>query len=141
MSWIVRNIHRIMLVSGALTFTVVYALIAPEAALRATFGESVGGAVADVVVRNWGALVGLIGLMLVYGARRPEVRPLVLVVAGTSKAIFAALVLSHGGLFLSHQAGIAVAVDLMWVGVFTAYLVASRKIATRAASIDAAPLV
>jgi hypothetical protein len=64
---------------------------------------------------------------------------LVLVVAGTSKAIFAVLVLSHGGRFLSHQAGIAVAVDLMWVGVFTSYLVASR--AARAARIDAAPLV
>lgn len=128
MSWIVRNIHRIMLVSGALTFTVVYAFVAPDAALRATFGESIGGPVAEVVVRNWGALVGLMGLMLVYGARRPEVRPLVLIVAGTSKAIFAALVLSHGGRFLSHQAGIAVAIDLMWVGVFAAYLVASRRV-------------
>jgi len=59
MSWIVANIHRIMYVSGALTLTMVYAAIAPEAALRSTFGESINGPIADVVVRNWGALIGL----------------------------------------------------------------------------------
>jgi hypothetical protein len=48
MSWIVANIRRIMVVSGVLTLTMLYAAIAPEAALRSTFGESVGGPVADV---------------------------------------------------------------------------------------------
>jgi hypothetical protein len=51
-SWIVVNIHRIMIVSGVLTMTMVYAALAPEAALRSTFGESVSAPVADVVVRN-----------------------------------------------------------------------------------------
>jgi hypothetical protein len=63
MAWIVRNIHLIMFVSGALTLTMVYAAVAPEAALRSTFGESLDGPVADVVVRNWGALIGLMGAM------------------------------------------------------------------------------
>ena len=40
MPWIVANIHRLMIVSGVLTLTMVYAAIAPEAALRSTFGES-----------------------------------------------------------------------------------------------------
>jgi len=127
MSWIVANIHRLMIVSGVLTLTMVYAAIAPDAALRSTFGETVSGPVADVVVRNWGALIGLMGAMLIYGARRPPVRPLVLTVAGTSKAIFIALVLSHGGRFLGH-AGIAVVVDLVWVVVFAAYLLAVRRV-------------
>jgi hypothetical protein len=61
MLWIVANIHRIMIVSGVLTMTMVYAAIAPEAALRSTFGDSLEGPVADVVVRNWGALLALIG--------------------------------------------------------------------------------
>ncbi len=126
MSWIVANIHRLMMVSGVLTLTMIYAAIAPEAALRSTFGESIEGPVADVVVRNWGALIALMGLMLIYGARNPAVRPLVLTVAGASKAIFAALVLLHGNRFLSYQAGIAVFVDLLWVVIFAAYLSGQR---------------
>jgi hypothetical protein len=126
MTWVARNIHWIMMVSGVLTLTMVYAIVAPEAALRSTFGESLDGPVADVVVRNWGALVGLMGAMLIYAARRPAVRPLALAVAGASKAVFIALVLVHGRHFLSHQAGIAVVIDLLWVIVFAAYLATER---------------
>ena len=127
MSWIVVNIHRIMIVSGLLTLTMVYAAIAPDAALRSTFGESLSGPVANIVVRNWGALIALIGAMLIYGAHKPALRPLTVTVAGTSKAIFIALVLSHGQRFLGYQAGIAVVVDLLWVLVFATYLMALRR--------------
>ena len=65
MSWIVVNIHWIMILSAVLTMTMVYAALAPEAALRSTFGESVSGPVADIVVRNWGALIALVGAMLI----------------------------------------------------------------------------
>ena len=126
MTWIDRNIHWIMMVSGVLTLTMVYAAVAPEAALRSTFGETLDGPVADVVVRNWGALIGLMGAMLIYAARKPAVRPMALTVAGASKAIFIALVLWHGRRFLSHQAGVAVVVDLLWVIVFAAYLATHR---------------
>jgi hypothetical protein len=126
--WIVANIHRLMYVSGALTLTMVYAAIAPEAALRSTFGETLNGPVAEVVVRNWGALIALIGAMLIYAAPRPAIRPLALAVAGVSKAVFIALVLSQGGRFLAHQAGIAVAIDLIWVVVFAAYLLARLRL-------------
>ena len=130
MSWIVVNIHRIMILSGVLTMTMVYAALAPEAALRSTFGESVSGPVADIVVRNWGALIALVGAMLIYGARKPAVRPMALTVAGASKAIFVALVLSHGGRFLGYQAGIAVLVDVLWVMVFAAYFLSVRRTPT-----------
>jgi len=40
MTWIVANIKWIMIVSGVLTATMIYAAIAPEAALRSTFGET-----------------------------------------------------------------------------------------------------
>ena len=126
MSWIVRNIHRLMIVSGALTLTMVYAAVAPQAALRSTFGEGLDGPVADVVVRNWGALIGLMGAMLIYAAGKPPLRPLALSVAGASKAAFAALVLSHGTYFLAYHAGIAIVVDLLWVALFAAYLLAER---------------
>ena len=130
MSWIVANIHRIMILSGVLTMTMIYAALAPEAALRSTFGENVSGPVADIVVRNWGALITLVGAMLIYGARKPAVRALALTVAGASKAIFIALVLSHGGRFLGYQAGIAVFVDALWVIVFASYFLAVRRTPT-----------
>jgi hypothetical protein len=127
MSWIVVNIHRIMIVSGVLTMTMIYAALAPDAALRSTFGESVSGPVSDIVVRNWGALIALVGAGLIYSARKPAQRPLALAIAGASKAIFVALVLAHGRRFLGYQAGIAVVVDLVWVAVFAAYFVATRR--------------
>ena len=138
MSWVVANIHGIMIVSGLLTMTMIYAALAPDAALRSTFGESVSGPVGDIVVRNWGALIALVGAMLIYGARKPEVRPLALTVAGASKAVFIALVLSHGGRFLGYQAGIAVFVDALWVMVFASYLVAVRRAPTGDATVASA---
>ena len=130
--WIVRNIHRLMVVSGLLTLTMVYAAVAPRAALLSTFGASLDGPVADVVVRNWGALIALVGALLVYAANKPEIRPVALVLAGTSKATFIALVLSHGRLFLGTQAAVAVAVDLAWVSIFVAYLLMARRAAAAA---------
>ena len=127
MSWLTANIGRLMMVSGVLTFTMVYAAIAPDAAMRSTFGESPSGPVANIVVRNWGALIALVGAMLIYGAQRPAVRPLVLTVAGASKLVFIALVLASGSRFLAYQAGVAVAVDSVWVVVFAAYLLFARQ--------------
>jgi hypothetical protein len=52
---------------GALTCTMVYAAIAPQAALRSTFGTTLEGPLAEVLVRNWGALIALVGAMLIRG--------------------------------------------------------------------------
>ena len=120
MNWLVANIRWIMIVSGALTCTMLYAAIAPQAALRSSFGEALDGPVADIVVRNWGALIALVGAMLIFGAFDRPSRPLVLVVAGVSKLVFIGLVISHGAKYLSHQAGVAVVVDLVMVGLFLA---------------------
>ena len=70
-TWIVTKMKWIMLLSGVLTFTMVYAAVAPQAALRSTFGETLEGPLAEIVVRNWGALIALIGAMLIYGAFNP----------------------------------------------------------------------
>jgi hypothetical protein len=48
MSFVTRNIKWVMLVSGALTCTMVYAAIAPEAALSSTFGETLDGPLAEL---------------------------------------------------------------------------------------------
>ena len=57
MNWIVTRIKWIMLVSGALTCTMIYAAIAPQAALRSTFGETLEGPLAEIIVRNWAVLI------------------------------------------------------------------------------------
>lgn len=122
MRWLERGIKWIMLVSGVLTFTMVYAALQPSKALTSAFGESLEGPVANIVVRNWGALITLVGALLVYGAFRSEARSVALVVAGLSKLIFIALVLTFGRQFLSHQVGISVAVDSVMVVLFALYL-------------------
>lgn len=131
MTIIVEKIKWIMLVSGVLTCTTIYMAIAPQAAMQGTFGEVLQGPLAEIIVRNWGVLVTLIGVMLIYGAYNASVRPLVLTVAGFSKLVFILLVLSQGSRYLGHQAGIAVVVDAVWVVLFALYLVATRRAISR----------
>lgn len=126
MSLVVAHIKAIMLVSGLLTCTMFLAAVAPQAALRATFGQTLDGPVADMVVRNWGALIGLVGTMLIYGAFVPAVRSLVLAIAGISKLVFMGLIAAHGQPFLSHAA-VPVGADLLMVALYAAYLVAARR--------------
>lgn len=132
--WIVHYMRWIMLLSGVLTATMVQAAIMPDSALQSNFGETVSGPAAHLVVRNWGALIALIGGMLIYGAFNPIQRPLVLIVAGASKLVFIALVLSEGTRYLSHQAGVAIAIDSVMVVLFGWYLAVARSGAARAAS-------
>jgi len=127
MTWIVARMKWLLFVSGALTCTMLYAAMAPQAALRSTFGETLEGPVAEIVVRNWGALIALVGAMLIYGAFNPKDRPLILTVAGLSKVIFIGLVLAHGSQYLGHQVGFAIAIDLVMVVLFILYLVGVRR--------------
>ena len=127
MLWIVSSMKWIMLLSGVLTSTMIYAAIAPDAALQSTFGETLTGPLAQIVVRNWGALIALIGAMLIYGAFNPVSRPLVLTVAGISKAVFIGLVLTLGD-YLGRQAGVAVVIDAVMIALFVWYLVAARVV-------------
>ena len=83
--------------------------------LRSTFGETLSGPLAEIVVRNWGA-------MLIARAFNPPVRSFAVVVAGTGKLVFIAFVLSHGGHYCGHQSGLAIVIDLAWVVLFAWYL-------------------
>jgi len=132
--WIVHKMRWIMMASGVLTATMIQAAIMPDAALESNFGETVSGPVAHLVVRNWGALIALVGGMLIYGAFNPLHRPLVLVVAGLSKVVFIVLVLSEGTRYLSYQAGVAIAIDSVMVLLFAWYLIAARAVDARTAA-------
>lgn len=128
MPWIVANMKWIMMVSGILTSTMIYAAIAPEAAMESTFGEPLKDPVAQIVIRNWGALIAIVGGMLLYGAFVPSSRSPILVIAGASKVVFIGLVLSHGSRYLRYQAGTAVVIDSLMVVLFAWYLLASRHV-------------
>jgi hypothetical protein len=127
MSLIVARIKWILLVTGALTCTMVYAAVAPQAAMDSMFGARLEGPIAEVVVRNWAALIALVGAMVVYAAFRPEVRELVVVAAGVGKLIFIGLVLIYGRGFLNHQAGIAVGFDLVMIALYAGYLLGVHR--------------
>jgi hypothetical protein len=126
MTWLIDKMKWIMLVSGVLTCTMLYAAFAPQAALQSTFGEELTGPVAEIVVRNWGALIGLIGAMLIYGAFDIKSRPLVLVVASVSKVVFIGLIVVLGQRFMS-RAAVPIAVDSLMVVLFALYLIATRS--------------
>jgi hypothetical protein len=121
------HVRWIMLMAGLLTFTMVYAALAPQAALQKTFGATLEGPLAEIIVRNWGTLIALIGVMLIYGAYRPAVRALVLVIAGVSKIVFIALVLAFGPEHLTQPLVVSIAVDAVLVVLFIGCLVSLRR--------------
>jgi len=127
MHWIVSSMKWIMLISGVLTCTMLYAAVSPQAAIRSTFGDTLEGPVANIVVRNWGVLIGLVGAMLLYGAFNTVARPLILTVAGASKLAFIGLILVLGRQYLNYQAGVAVVSDVIQISLFAIYLIAVRR--------------
>lgn len=127
MNWIFVNIKWIMLVSGVLTLTMIFPLIAPHAALVATFGDDLPThPLTEIIVRNWGALITLVGGMLIYGAYHPMNRSFILAVAGISKLVFISLVMIFGSQYLG-KAGVAVVFDAIVVVLYFVYLVGIRQ--------------
>jgi hypothetical protein len=111
------------------------AALAPAAALRSTFGETLSGPLAELVVRNWGVLIAMVGAMLVWGAFKPERRQMPLVMAIVSKVTFIGLVLSNGTRYLASGAGTAVLVDAAMVVMFVTYMIATGRHASSAANL------
>lgn len=120
MNFVTRAIKPIMLVSGLITCTMVYAAISPETMLQSMFGQSLAEPLAQMLVRNWAILITLVGAMLVYGAFHPQVRTLVLAVASISKCAFIGLVLGYG--LNGAGAGMAIWLDAVFVLLFLDYL-------------------
>lgn len=111
----------VMVASGLLTLTMLYAAFAPAAATQSFFGEIPEGAFASIIVPNWGVLIGLMGALLIYGAWKPSARKLALVVAGVSKIAFVGLILAQGDRYLGGL-GAAVAIDSVLIVLFAAYV-------------------
>jgi hypothetical protein len=125
MNFIIKNTKWVMLVSGVLTFTMIYGLLAPQAALESMFGASFNGTLANIVIRSWSALVGLIGVILIYGFFSPKNRVFSISVAAFSKVVFVSLVLLYGQEFLDKAAS-AIVMDCFVIILAGAYLFAVR---------------
>lgn len=121
------NLKWVMLASGLLTCTMLQALISPQASLLSNFGQTIDVPLAEIIVRNWGALIGLVGIMLIYGAFTESVRRFVLVIAGSSKIIFIMLVLSSNESYIGFGIGTAVIVDAVMVVLCITYLLLTIK--------------
>ncbi len=114
-----------MLISGVLTATMFYGLFAPQAALESMFGASFGGPLETLLIRSWSSLVGLIGVILIYGAFSESNRVFCISIAALSKLIFVTLVLVYGQAFLS-TATTAIIIDCLVIVLTLSYLVSVR---------------
>ena len=123
MNFIIKNVKWVMLVSGLLTFTMFYGLFAPQAALESMFGVSFNGTLENIVIRSWSALVGLIGVVLIYGFFSPKNCVFSISVAAFSKVVFVSLVLIYGQEFLG-KAAPAIAMDCVVTILSMVYLFA-----------------
>jgi hypothetical protein len=122
MNFIIKNIKWVMLVSGVLTATTFYGLFAPQAAVESMFGASFGGPLETLIIRSWSSLVGLIGLVLIFGAFSERNRVFCISIAALSKAIFVSLVLIYGQVFLSTAAP-AIILDCLVIVLTLSFLV------------------
>lgn len=122
MTWVVDNIQAILVVCGLLTATMLQFVIMPDRAARSTYGESVEGALGDVVIRGWGLLIALTGSMLIWAAFHPETRTLAIGVALISKIFYMGQLISKRGRFLTGMAGMTVFIDLVMAALLATWL-------------------
>ena len=94
-----------MWVTGIGTALVGLGLIAPSEIQQSMFGASSEDPLALLLARGWSGLVGLIGILLIIGARRPALRTFCLNVSGGSKAMFIGMILIWGQAYVPTLAG------------------------------------
>ena len=123
MNFIIKYFNWVMLVWGAFTFTMIYGLIAPQAALESMFGASFDGALETIVVRSWSALIGLMGAALIYGAYSEKSRLFSISIVASSKVVFVSLMLLYGQEFIG-TAGMAIVMDCIFIILAGFYLIA-----------------
>jgi hypothetical protein len=123
MNFSIKYFKWVMLVFGTLTFTMLYGLIAPQAALESMFGTTFDGVLETIVVRSWSALVGLMGAALIYGAYSEKNRIFSISIVASSKVVFVSLMLLYGQEFIG-KAGMAIIMDCIFIILAGFYLIA-----------------
>jgi hypothetical protein len=119
---ITSNIEAILIVTGALTATMLAQFVAPAWLVRHTYGKAPSGSVSIALARHWGLLLFCVGMLLVYAAFHPPLREPAVVLASVEKAGFVACV--FGTSLRQHPiAAIMAAGDAIMVLVYVLYLV------------------
>ena len=122
MNIIITHIKWIMVFAGLLTCTMIFAVFAPQAVLISMFGEALTEPLAQVVVRSWGFLIFLMGVLLIYGAFKPVYRKLSLVIVSLSKFVFISLIIIFGVQYIEKSA-ITLILDSILITLFAFYLI------------------
>ncbi len=94
-----------MWVTGIGTALVGLGLFAPSEIQQSMFGAPSEDPLALLLARGWSGLVGLMGILLIIGARRPALRTFCLNVSGGSKAMFIGMILIWGQAYVPTLAG------------------------------------
>ena len=94
-----------MWVTGIGTALVGLGLIAPSEIQQSMFGAPSEDPLALLLARGWSGLVGLMGILLIIGARRAALRTFCLNVSGGSKAMFIGMILIWGQAYVPTLAG------------------------------------
>ena len=127
MNIIITKIKWIMIISGLLTCSMIFAVFAPQAALISMFGEAISDPLGEVVVRSWGFLIFLMGVLLIYGAFKPVYRNLSLVIVGISKIAFISLIVIFGEQYIEKSA-VTIIFDSILIALFAFYLIKVKSV-------------
>jgi hypothetical protein len=116
------HIEIILIVTGATTAMALAQFIAPTSVCRIIYGAAPTEVVGIALVRHWGLLIFLVGVLLIYAAFHPEIREPITIVAAVEKigfglGIFATSLRRH-----PIAAGIAMG-DILIPIVYVLYLV------------------
>jgi hypothetical protein len=122
---IVKNIKWIMLFAGVVTCTTLFAVIAPQDALLNMFGCNLTELLANLVVRSWGFLVYIMGVLLINGAFNEDSRMLRIITAGICKIGFLLLILMYGANYID-TLWVTVVFDSIVVLILGAYVISSN---------------
>jgi hypothetical protein len=84
-----EKIEVILLITGLATAGALVLFLAPVPMMKMVFGQAPSDAISLLIVRHWGLLVGLVGVLLIYAAYHAEIRVPTMVMAIVEKAAFA----------------------------------------------------
>jgi hypothetical protein len=99
------HIELILIVTGATTAMALAQFIAPASVSRIIYGAAPTEVVGIALVRHWGLLVFLVGVLLIYAAFHPALREPVTIVAAVQKIASGLGIFAHpyGGIPLQQE--------------------------------------
>ena len=118
---IATHIEIILIITGAVTATMLSQFFAPLSVLRLVYGEAPLDAVSVALARHWGLLIFCVGALLVYAAYVPPLRAPIMVVAVLEKVGLGVCVLGTS-LRRRGMAAVLAGGDLLMALVYVLYL-------------------